>query len=106
MKIFKFIFIILIILLKTGNVLSNNNIFNVNNVEINKEIYKNKEKLVNKAFLSAFDKLLKRVLLKDDYKRFSNTSLNKIKELILYYQIINPEENEATKLIRINVFFN
>ena len=106
MKIFKFIFIILIILLKTGNVLSNNNIFNVNNVEINKEIYKNKEKLVNKAFLSAFDKLLKRVLLKDDYKRFSNTSLNKIKELILYYQIINPEENEATKLIRINVFFD
>ena len=50
MKIYSFLLIILIILFKTGNVLSNNNIFNVNNVEINKEIYKNKEKLVNEAF--------------------------------------------------------
>ncbi len=106
MKIFNFILIILIILFKTGNVLSNNNIFNVNNVEINKEIYKNKEKLVSQAFKMAFDQLLNRVLLKEDYKRFSNTSLTEIKELILYYQIINPEEDDQTNLIKINVFFD
>ena len=39
-----FICCILIILFKTGNVLSDTNIFNVNNVEISKETYKNKEK--------------------------------------------------------------
>ena len=50
MKNLIIIFCILIILFKTGNVLSDNNIFNVNNVEINKEISKNKEKLVNQAF--------------------------------------------------------
>ena len=53
MKNLIFICCILIILFKTGNVLSDNNIFNVNNVEISKEIYKNKEKLVNKAFEKA-----------------------------------------------------
>ncbi len=106
MKIYSFLFIILIILFKTGNVLSNNNIFNVNNVEISKEIYKNKEKLVNQAFLRAFDQLLNRILLKEDYERFSNISLNEIKELILYYQVINPEKNDETDLIKINVFFD
>ena len=38
MKIYIYILIILIILFKTGNVLSDNNIFNVNNIEIIKEI--------------------------------------------------------------------
>ena len=106
MKNLKFIVCILIILFKTGNVLSNNNIFNVNNVEINKEIYKNNEKLVNQAFLRAFDQLLNRVLLKEDYKKFSNISLNEIKELILYYQIINPDKNDKSNFTKINVFFD
>ncbi len=106
MKNFKFLFCILIILFKTGNVLSNINIFNVNNVEISNEIYENKDKLVNRAFLKAFDQLLNRVLLKDDYKKFSNTSLNNVKDLILYYQIINPEGKDETNLTKINVFFD
>ena len=37
MKKFKIILTILIILFKTGNVLSDNDIFNVNNVDINKD---------------------------------------------------------------------
>ena len=45
MKNLIFICCILIILLKTGNVLSDNNIFNVNNIEVSKEISGNKEKL-------------------------------------------------------------
>ncbi len=106
MKNLKFIFIILILLFKTGNVLSNNNIFNVNNVEINKEIYKNKEKILNQAFRKAFDQLLNRVLLKDDYIRFSNISLKEVKDLILYYQIINPEQNNEENVTKINVFFD
>ncbi len=106
MKNLIIIFSILIILFKTGNVLSNNNIFNVNNVEISKEIFKNKEKLINQAFRRAFDQLLNRILLKEDYERFSSTSLNEIKELILYYQVINPEINDETDLIKINVFFD
>ena len=59
MKNLIIIFSILIILLKTGNVLSDNNIFNVNNVEINKEFSSNKENLVNLAFKKGFKELIK-----------------------------------------------
>ena len=37
MKFHKLIIFILIVFLKTGNVLSDNNIFNVNNIELKKE---------------------------------------------------------------------
>ena len=57
MKNLILLFSILIILFKTGNVLSNNNIFNVNNIEINKDISTNKQKLANQAFQQGFKKL-------------------------------------------------
>ncbi len=106
MKNLIFISCILIILFKTGNVLSDNNIFNVNNIEINKEIYKNKEKLVNKAFEKAFDELSKRLFLDDDYKKISKIDLKQIKKLVSYYQIINPEKTKKNKNIEVNVSFD
>ena len=107
MKNLIFIFCILIILFKTGNVLSNNNIFNVNNIEISKEISKNKEKVANQAFQKAFDELINRLLLEEDYQKVSNMSLNEIKKLISYYQIMNLEEKKVNKnILKINVFFD
>ena len=106
MKIFYSSLFILMILFKTGNVLSDNNIFNVNNIEISKENSKNKVKLVDQAFKKAFDSLINRLLLKNDYKRVSNIDLNQIKKLISYYQIINPEKNQRDKNIKVNVFFD
>ena len=82
MKILIFIYCILIILFKTGNVLSDNNIFNVNNIEINKETSKNNEKLVNAAFQKAFDELINRLLLKEDNKKLADTDLKEIKKLL------------------------
>ena len=49
MKFYKFILIILIVFLKTGNVLSNNNIFNVNNIEIEKKGKVTNDQLANQA---------------------------------------------------------
>jgi len=107
MKNLIFICCILIILFKTGNVLSDNNIFNVNNIEISKETSKNKEKLVNKAFKKAFDELIDRLLLEEDYKRLSGINLGQIKKLISYYQIMNEDEKkENTDNIKINVSFD
>ena len=63
MKKFLFILIILMILFKTGNVLSNESIFTVNNLKINKNSYKNKEDLTNIAFKKGFKKLNKKILL-------------------------------------------
>jgi len=107
MKNLIFILSIIIILFKTGNVLSDNNIFNVNNIEINKENYKNKEKIVNLAFKKAFDELTNRLLLNEDYKKVANINLAQIKTLISYYQILNPEGSEdKTNKVKVNVFFD
>ena len=105
MKNLIFICCILIILFKTGNVLSDNNIFNVNNVEISKEISTNKDKLANQAFKKGFKELINRLLLEEDYKKVSTTNLDQIKGLISYYQIKN-KENEANDIIRFNIFFD
>ena len=107
MKFYKFIIIILIVFLKTGNVLSDNNIFNVNNIDLNKENSENKEILFNKAFYKAFDKLTNRLLLEEDYLRLSNTSLKQVKNLISYYQITNQDKKKIKVSDKqINVFFD
>ena len=106
MKNLIFICSILIILFKTETVLSDNNIFNVNNIEISKETSKNKEKLISDAFKKAFDELINRLLLEEDYKRISKTNLEQIRKLISYYQIINEDENKENNNVKINVFFD
>ena len=106
MKNLIFIFSILIILFKTETILSDNNIFNVNNIEISKETSKNKEKLISDAFRKAYDELINRLLLEEDYKRLSNINLEQIKKLISYYQIMSEDEKkENNNNIKINVFF-
>ena len=59
MKYFKFIIYILIILFKTGNDLYAESIFTVNNIQVNKNSFKNKEELINlkKEKLIAKDKM-------------------------------------------------
>ena len=106
MKNLIFICSILIILFKTETVLSDNNIFNVNNIEISKETSKNKEKLISDAFKKAFEELINRLLLEEDYKRISKTNLEQIRKLISYYQIINEDENKENNNVKINVFFD
>ena len=106
MKNLIFICSILIILFKTETVSSDNNIFNVNNIEISKETSKNKEKLISDAFKKAFDELINRLLLEEDYKRISKTNLEQIRKLISYYQIISEDENKENNNAKINVFFD
>ena len=106
MKNLIFICSILIILFKTETVLSDNNIFNVNNIEISKETSKNKEKLISDSFKKAFDELINRLLLEEDYKRISKTNLEQIRKLISYYQIINEDKNKENNNVKINVFFD
>ena len=97
MKNLVFIFCILIILFKTGNVLSNNNIFNVNNIKIDGKIYENKEKVINQAFKKGYKDLINRLLLEEDYQKLSTINLRQIKKLISYYQIVNPNSEEESK---------
>ena len=107
MKNLIFIFCILIILFKTGNVFSDNKLFSVNNVEINLENSKNTEELANEAFIKAFKKLTNRLLLEEDFKNISNTKIQQIKKLISYYQITESKNIEKRKKsFSFNIFFD
>ena len=105
MKKLKLIFTILIILFKTGNVLSVESIFTVNNIQVNKNTFKNKEELINLAFKKGFKKLNSKILLEDDYIKIKNTSLGNIKNLVSHYQIVKNEDINNQKYELINLYF-
>ena len=88
MKYFNIITVILIILFKTGNNLYAESIFTVNNIEVNKDSFKNKEELINIAFKKGFEKLNSKILLEKDFTQTKNTSLRVIKNLVSHYQIV------------------
>jgi len=107
MKNLIFLFlIILMIFTKTGNVLSDTSIFTVNNIEINKNSFENSEELLNNAFKIGFKKLTRKILLEDDFIKLQNTSLNEIKNLVSFYQIVKPKSqlNKNDK-INVNLYF-
>ena len=105
MKNFKFIFIILIILFKTGNVLSVESIFTVNNIQVNKNTFKNKEELINIAFRKGFEKLNSKILLEKDYIKLENISLRAIKNLVSHYQIVVNEDQNIQNFELVNLYF-
>ena len=99
MKLLKLIISILIVFFKTGNLLSENNLFNVNNILINKNDNLTNSQLANKAIKEAFDQLSKRILLKKDIQKISELNNLNIKELVTYYNISKKSDNN-------NVIFN
>ena len=101
MKYLKLISLILLVFFKTGTIFSNENIFNVNNIEIKKENSINNEAAANKAIKEGFKTLVKRVLLHEDKKKLSNLNFKQIKELVSYYQT-KRKENTLTY----SVFFD
>tara|TARA_Y100000591_G_C21836053_1_gene702561 strand:+ start:997 stop:2034 length:1038 start_codon:yes stop_codon:yes gene_type:complete len=105
MKLNLFIFSILIILFKTGNVLSDTAIFSVNNIELDENKTKNREIIANEAFKEGYIKLINRLLLKQDFVKVKNLSLNEIKKLISHYQIIDTKKQKKDKIL-VNVFFD
>ena len=54
MKIYKSLLIILVIFLKTENVLSSENIFNVNNIQIDRNKELSNEQIANQAIKKGF----------------------------------------------------
>ena len=106
MSYYKFSFVILIIFLKTGNVLSLENIFNVNNIEITKKSNNSNDDLANKAIKKGFEELLEKILLDRDIKKISGLEYSKIKELVSYYQIADETQNSDKEKVNFNIFFD
>ena len=63
MKSFYYIILILVIFFKTGNVLSKDNVFNVNNIEIIKTTNISNEQLANQAIKKGYKELVEKILL-------------------------------------------
>ena len=97
MKNLNLIIFILVIFLKTGNVLSENKLFNVNNIEIINKSSNNIEVLSNKAIKEGYIKLINRVLLDENVEQMLNLQFSEIKELVSYYQIKNDEKEETSE---------
>ena len=95
MKSYKLILIILIVFFKTGNVLSNTNIFDVNNIEIEKKIKDSNEILANHAIKKGFEELINKILLKEDIIKLKDLNDSTIKELVTYYQVENKINDET-----------
>ena len=98
MKLFLQIIIILIVFLKTGNLLSENNLFSVNNILLEKKDNTSSKQLANQAIKKAFNQLIKRVLLKEDSSKVLNLSFTDIRELVLYYNISKNEKEDKNKV--------
>ena len=78
MKSFKFLVFILVIFFKTGNVLSERSLFNVNNVEISANITANNQLFVNEAIKKGFNEMVNKVLLEKDINKLRNLNSDKI----------------------------
>ena len=106
MKNLNLIIFILVIFLKTGNVLSENKLFNVNNIEIINKSSNNIEILSNKAIKEGYIKLIKRILLDENVEQMLNLQFSEIKELVSHYQIKNDEKEEKSEKKIFNISFD
>ncbi len=106
MNCLKYFCLILVIFFKTGNVLSLDNIFNVNNIEIVKKPNDSIEQLTNRAIKKGFKELSNKILLPEDIKKLSELNFSKIKELVSYYQVVNKKQNEKENIMNFNIFYD
>ncbi len=105
MKFLNLIFFILIIFHKTGNLLSQEGIFYVNNIPVIKEKNVSNEKTADKAIKDGFEILKEKIILENDKKFLNSLSLRQIKDLVAYYQIDESNDENDNK-IYFNILFD
>ena len=97
MKFYKLYFFILVVFFKTETLFSENNLFNVNNIEVEKKNITSNKILANKAIKKGFDRLIKKILLSKDRDKLKNLDFLSIKQLVTYYQITNSSNQKENK---------
>ena len=107
MKFYKLYFIILVVFFKTETLFSENNLFNVNNIEVEKKNITSNKALANKAIKKGFNQLIKKILLSKDRDKLKNLDFLSIKQLVTYYQISNiSNQKENEELTNFSVTFD
>ena len=105
MKFFKQIILILIIFFKTENLLSENKLFNVNNIVLENNNKTSIDQLANQAITKAFKVLIDKILLDQDILKLSNISFKEKRNLVTYYNISKSHELDNDK-ISFNINFD
>jgi len=108
MKLYKQIIFILIVFFKTGTLLSENNLFNVNNIELEKKDKITNNTLADRAIKKGFNQLIAKILLKEDINKLSGMNFSSIKQLVTYYQIsnISDEKKDNREYVNFSVTFD
>ena len=107
MKFYKQLIFILIVFFKTETVFSENKLFSVNNLILEKKDKISNNTLTDTAIKKGFKQLIERILLKKDSDKLSGLSFSSIKELVMYYQITDVlEKNIEGKFVNFNVTFD
>ena len=107
MKFYKQIIFILIVFFKTETLFSENNLFNVNNIKIEKKDKITNKLIANKAIKKGFNQLIEKILLEEDKKKIGDLDFPTIKKLVAYYQISNISDKKQNKeFVSLSVTFD
>ena len=106
MKLYKQIIYILIVFFKTETLLSENNLFNVNNIQVEKNNSISNTVLANKAIKKGFKQLIQKILLNEDSAKLSDLSFTSIKELVIFYQTTNSTDDNKENVVNFNITFD
>ena len=108
MKKFIILFLIILFFNKTQNVFASNSVFTVDNIEVSgpTKTTNNREKYLNLAFKKGFNKLITAIIKKEDQKELLSVELNKIKNFISSYKILEEKNYNNNYNLKINLFFN
>ena len=107
MKLYKKIFLILVVFFKTETLFSENDLFNVNNIELEKKDNISNNKLTDQAIKRGFNQLKTKILLKEDSNKISDLKFSSVKRLVKYYQITSISgEKKREKLLNFSVTFD
>ena len=92
---------------KTETLFSENNLFNVNNIKLEKKDKIANNSLADEAIKKGFNQLITKILLKEDVDKLTNLDLSSIKRLVTYYQIANiSEEKDKTEYVNFSITFD
>ena len=106
MIFFKTIFLILIVFLKTETLLSENNLFNVNNIQIEKKEKSTNDELANQAIKIGFNQLVEKILLAEDIEKINDLKFTAIKQLVNYYRVSKDSIEKNKELVNFSIKFD
>ena len=98
MKFLKQIILILIVFFETGNLLSDINLFSVNNILLEKKDNISSKQLANQAIQKAFNQLIEKILLKEDILKVVNLNPENVKGLVTFYNISKSSDEKNNKI--------